>query len=150
MRSDGFTLVEVLVALTVLLIVIAGSTGVYVTGFRSNAKALQSTQASQILAGLSGEVTQHQITLDDGDSQIIVYEQGPSPQPIVVTPAPTSCSSYVEGNREHFCATVNSTSDFDPSISGTKVLASPMRHYSISVCWSIQGGTNCAEANTLY
>jgi len=150
-RSDGFSLIEVMVALSILLIVIAAAVGVYVTGFRSNARAMISTQASQVLAGLGAQVTQHQIDVADGASTIIVYAQGPSPQAVTVSPAPVSCSSYLASDHQHLCATVSNVDTFDPATSsGTSLLANPMRHYNIKVCWTIQGGMSCAEANTLY
>lgn len=150
-RLAGFTLIEVMVALAILLIVIAAVVGVYVTGFRSNSRAMLSTEASQVLAGLAAQVTQHQIDVADGASTVIVYAQGPSPQPVTLSPAPTSCSSYLQSDHQHLCATVTNVDAFDPVTgSGTSLLSSPMRHYSIKVCWAIQGGTSCADANTLY
>ena len=110
-----------------------------------------STQASQVLAGVGAQVTQHQIDVADGASEIIVYAQGPSPQAVTVSPAPTSCSSYLQNDHQHLCATVSNVDAFDPTTgSGTSLLATPMRHYNIKVCWTIQGGMSCAEANTLY
>lgn len=149
-RLAGFTLIEVMVALAILLIVIAAAVGVYVTGFRSNSHAMLSTEASQVLAGLGAQVTQHQINVANGASTVIVYAQGPSPQAVAVSPAPTSCSSYLQNDHQHLCATVTNVDAFDPTISGTSLLATPLRHYNIKVCWTIQGGTSCAEANTLF
>lgn len=152
-RLAGFTLIEVMVALAILLIVIAASVGIYVTGFRSNGKAQLSTEGSQVVAGLAGQVTQHQISLADGASQIIVYKQGPSPTPDTSL-TPTSCSSFLQTDRSHLCATVTNQDAFDPTVTvsstTTSLLAKPMRHYHIKVCWSAQGGVDCAEADTLY
>lgn len=148
-RRQGFTIIEVLIALAVLMIVTAAAVGVYVTGFRSNSKAALSTQAGQVLAGLGAQITQHQITLADGASKVIVYDQGPSPQPTSLTPS--SCSSFLQSDNQHFCATVTNADAFDPTTSaGASLLATPMRHYEVRVCWAIQGGNSCAEANTLY
>lgn len=152
-RLAGFTLIEVMVALAILLIVIAAAVGVYVTGFRSNSKAQLSTEGSQVLAGLAGEVTQHQISLADGASQVIVYKQGPSPTPDTSL-TPTSCSSFLKTDHQHLCATVTNQDAFNPTVTSgsttTALLSTPMRHYNIQVCWSIQGGVSCAEANTIY
>ncbi len=150
-RTTGFTLIEVMVALAILLVVISAAAGVYLTGFRSNAQTQLTTQASQVLAGLSGQITQHQISLAAGASTIIVYDQGPSPQQITVTPAPASCSSFLANDHTHLCATIRNVDAFDPkSAGGVTLLANAMRHYNIQVCWPIRGGTHCAEANTLY
>jgi len=150
-RERGFTLVEVMVALAVLLVVTSAAVGVYVTGFRSDSKTMLSTEGSQVLAGIGAQITQHQLDVADGSSQLIIYAQGPSPQPVTVSPAPTSCNSYLQTDHQHLCATVTNLDDFDPTTSsGSSLLANPMRHYSIQVCWTIQGGKSCADANTLY
>lgn len=150
-RTLGFTLVEVVMALAILLIVLGAAVGVYATGFRSNSRAMLSTEASQVLAGIGAQITQHQIDVAAGSSTIIVYAQGPSPQAVTVSPAPTSCDSYLQTDRKHLCATVTNVDAFDPTTAGgTSLLANPMRHYNIRVCWAIQGGKSCADANTLY
>lgn len=151
MSRRGFTIVEVVVALAILMIVIAAVAGVYVSGFHSNNKALMSTQASQVLSGLAAQITQHQISLDsDSAPDIVVYSQGPSPQPVTVDPAPTECSEFLQTDHQHFCATVTNTGSFDPQVSGGSLLSQAMSHYHIHVCWTIGGGMSCADADTLY
>jgi Tfp pilus assembly protein PilV len=148
----GLTIIEVLVALVILMIVIAAVAGVFTSSFHANSKALYSTQASQVLSGLAAQVTQHQIFVSGGaDPDIIVYEPGPSPQPVAVSPAPTDCATFVQADHKHFCATVTNAGGFNPQVSGgAYLLLNPMSHYNIKVCWTMGGGNSCADADTIH
>lgn len=150
MNRRGLTIVEVLVALVILMIVIAAVAGVFTSSFRANSKALYVTQASQVLSGLAAQVTQHQISLSGGSSQVVVYDPGPSPQPDGNL-TPTDCVAFVQTDHQHFCATVTNSGSFNPQVSGgASLLSQSMSTYGIEVCWTMGGGNSCADADTIY
>jgi|GEM_PF-6613596 type II secretory pathway pseudopilin PulG len=146
MRSQGLTLIEVLLAVLILLFVSLAVFGVFTGGFRGNAVSQEAVQASEVLSTLTAQIAQHTIGGGNFTQAIYVYQPGPSPTPLSPNPPPSSCSSFLQQHPGDYCATVTNE--------GNVTLASGLQQqlYEVQACWKTlaTGGMSCEDATTFF
>ncbi|MCP2014242.1 type II secretory pathway pseudopilin PulG [Deinococcus sp. HSC-46F16] len=151
-RAAGLTLVEVLVALLVLMIVMTAVMNVYLSALFTNSGAATRTRVTQIMSSVTDRVTQHVLTVAEGESTVLVFQPGTPPTQLTLASAPSSCASYLlsEAGRAHHCVTVRNSGSFNPSVGGTALLGTAVRTYLTQACWNERGTVRCVEATTIY
>lgn len=150
--AAGLTLVEVLVALLVLMVVMTAVLNVYLSALFTNSGAAARTRVTQVMSSVTDRVTQHVLTLPEGDSTILVFQPGTPPTQITLTSAPSSCASYLltAAGRAHHCVTVRNSGSLNPIVGGTALLGTAVRTYTTQACWNERGTVRCVEATTIY
>ena len=148
--TEGLTIVELMVALSILAVVTATAMTAYLSTLQGNQAAGLRTRSSQVLSAVSARVTQHAISLDDGASEIFIYDANNTSTPLNLSSPPTSCSGYLSDNSTHYCVTVRNGASFNPIVGSNALLSTPADLYTIRACWQEKGSVNCAEAKTIY
>ncbi len=146
--DQGLTVIEVLVALSLLAVLGTAAVATYVSTLRVNQSAALSSRASQLIAAVTAQVNQHAITVPAGTSEVRFYTPTNFTAPVGAATAGSTCT-LPEGSR-NYCVIVSNTTAYNPLQGSTTVLSSPAELYTIRACWRNQGGVACAEADTIY
>lgn len=149
-REAGLTIVELLIALSILAVILAVTMTSYLTSLSANQGASLRSRAAPLLTAVSGRVASHALSVPSGASVVQVYAPGNVNVPLTVTPAPTACATYLKQDTPNSCVTVSNTATFNPQQGGEDVLDAPMDLYTATVCWRKGGEVSCASSTTPY
>ncbi|MFC4640135.1 PulJ/GspJ family protein [Deinococcus hohokamensis] len=144
----GLTLVELLVALSILAVVTTAAMTAYVSTLQGNQAAGLRTRASQLLTAVGAQITQHALTLAPGTSTVQLY--APNSVTTALSSPPANCATYLQSATANYCVTISNGGQFNPASSVGSLLATPAEVYTIRACWHERGAVRCAEANTIY
>ncbi|QLG13564.1 type II secretion system protein (plasmid) [Deinococcus sp. D7000] len=150
----GLTIVELLIALSILAVVLAVTMTAYLTSLSTNQGASLRSRAAPLLTAVSGRIASHALTVPKGVSGVEVYAPGNVTTPLSLAPAlpatSTACATYLKQATPNSCVTISNTATFNPSQDGDSLLDTPMDLYTTTVCWRKSGEVTCASSTTPY
>jgi prepilin-type N-terminal cleavage/methylation domain-containing protein len=139
-RTEGLTLIEVIVALAILLIALAALTFTLMGYLRQNLSAGKRTQAAQILNYLGRRLTASDPAVLLAPNQERSWDYG-----ALKNQFPDIASSRDISNPNLYKATVSNLGQ--PSWASSTGIA--LDHYRIKVCWRAGGQEACVRGDTL-
>jgi Tfp pilus assembly protein PilV len=140
-QSQGLTLIEAIIAVTILAVIITAFAGVVVTSIRQNALSGGRAAAVQLSNFLGGRAL-------EGDTAVLP-SSGTTTRTWAYKSLATSFSELTEkrqfANSDLYRAEVSSQGT--PAWASAKGLA--LRSYRINVCWESPEGESCVQVETV-
>lgn len=146
-KQQGFTLIEVLIAVVILAVGLLGTASLTLSSLQSSQGASLRSQASSLAGDLGERLRANRdFAISNDTDYLLAVDADPTNKPACIDDI-AGCSAAGQAQRDLFEWRANLTTNLP---AGTAVITKPdNRQYQLDLTWSEAGNLNAASSYTL-